>query len=185
MINHPDESVLSTYLDGEVEPGQLAELEAHLQSCRSCTRDLEQLRLLFSSIGGLPEEQLTRDLAPAILRALSPLPGWVPSLVIGELLAALGIAAAMVLGLGTSEIVVGLSAASGRIATRLGAAGSQVSSGWERALEWLGSLRTWSGFELPDLAPAGMWATIAVAALLLWFVGNGLVLGRVRMKVPR
>ena len=126
MINHPDESVLSTYLDGEAEPDQLAELEAHLQSCRSCTRDLERLRQLFSAIQRLPEEALTRDLAPAVLRALSPLPRWVPSLAIGELLVALGIAAAMVLGLGTREIVVGLSAVSGRVVTQFGAAGSQV-----------------------------------------------------------
>ena len=185
MSNHPEESLLYTYLDGELEPGQRAELEAHLQSCRSCTKDLERLRRLFSSIEGLPEAGLTRDLAPAILKALSPLPRWVPSLAIGELLGALGILAAMVLGLGTSGILVGLSAASGRIVTQLEAASSQVSIGWDRALEWLGSLRSWSGIELPDLASAGMWATIAIAALLLWFVGNGLVLGRVRPKVSR
>ena len=185
MSNHPEESVLHTYLDGALEPGQRAELEAHLQLCRSCTRDLEQLQLLFASIEGLPEEGLTRDLAPLVLKALSPLPGWVRSLAIGELMGALGILAAMVLGLGTSEILVGLSAASGRIVTQLELASSQVSIGWDRALGWLGSLRSWTGIELPDLASAGMWAAIAIAALLLWFVGNGLVLGKVRPRVSR
>ena len=185
MNSHPEESVLHTYLDRALEPGPRAELEAHLGSCRSCTRDLERLRQLFSAIEGLPEERLARDLAPAILKALSPLPRWVPSLAIGEVLGALGIVGAMVLGLGTSEVLVGLSAASGRILTELEATSSQVSLGWDGALEWLGSLNSLSGIQLPELASAGMWATIAIGALILWFIGNGLVLGRVRPKVSR
>jgi len=185
VSNHPEESLLYTYLDGELKPGPRAGLEAHLQSCRSCTRDLERLRRLFSAIEGLPEEGLTRDLTPAVLKALSHLPRWVPSLAIGEVLGALGIVGAMLLGLGTRDILIGLSAASGRIVTQLEATSSQVSLGWEGALEWLGSLNSLSGIQLPELASAGIWATIAIGALILWFIGNGLVLGRVRPKVSR
>jgi len=182
---HPEGSLLHSYLDGALEPGPRIELEAHLRSCRSCTRDLERLRRLFSAIEGLPEQGLTRDLAPAILKALSPLPGWLPSLAIGEMLGALGILGAMLLGLGTSGILVGLSAASGRIVAQLEATSRQVSLNWEGALAWLGSLNSLSGIQLPQLAPAGMWATIAIGALILWFIGNGLVLGRMRPKVSR
>ncbi len=182
MGNHPNDSLLHAYLDEELEPGQRAELEAHLQSCRACTRDLERLRQLFTSIEGLPDRGLTRDLTPAILSALSPLPPWVPSLAIGELLGALGIVAALILGLGTSGILVGLSAAFGRIVTQLEAAGSQLALGWQAALTWLRSSSSLSTLQLPEMASAGIWATIAIAAVVLWFVGNGLVLGRVRRR---
>jgi len=185
VSNHPEESVLFTYLDGALEPGQRAELEAHLRSCHLCTSDLERVQQLFFAIERLPEEGLTRDLAPAILSALSPLPRWLSSLAIGEMLGALGILGAMLLGLGTSGILVGLSAASGRIVAQLEATSRQVSLNWEGALAWLGSLNSLSGIQLPELASAGMWATIAIGALILWFIGNGLVLGRMRPKVSR
>ena len=182
MSNHPNESLLHAYLDEELERGERIELETHLKSCSECTADLERVRRLFLAIEAIPDERLDRDLGPDVLQALSRLPGWVPSLAIGELLGALGIGAALVIGLGTSGILVGLSAASGRVVAQLEAAGSQLSLGWQAALEWVGSSSSLSALQLPELASAGIWATIAIAAVVLWFVGNGLVLGRVRRR---
>lgn len=185
MTDHPDDSILHAYLDGALGPGERVDLEAHLNSCPACTEDLALVRRLFLAIGGMSEQSLGRDLAPAVLQALSPLPRWVPSLAIGELLGALGIAAALILGLGTSGILVGLSASSGQITAQLEAASRQLSAGWARALEQSQSFWSLSEIRLPDLAPAGIWAAIAIAALILWFVGNGLVLGKVRRTVWR
>jgi len=185
VTDHPDDRVLHAYLDGALAPGERVDTEAHLNSCPACTEDLARARRLFLTIGGMSEQSLGRDLAPAVLQALSPLPRWVPSLAIGELLGALGIAAGLILGLGTGGILVGLSASSGQLATQLEAASRQLTSGWAVALERSRSIVSLSEIRLPDLAPAGIWATIAIAALILWFVGNGLVLGKVRRTVWR
>jgi anti-sigma factor RsiW len=185
VTDHPDDSILHAYLDGALAPGERAGLEAHLNFCPACTEDLARARGLFHAIGGMSEESLGRDLAPAVLQALSPLPRWVPSLAIGELLGALGIGATLILGLGTSGILVGLSASSGRIAIQLEVASRQLASGWARALEQSRSFLSLSEIRLPELGSAGIWATIAIVALILWFVGNGLVLGQVRRKVWR
>ncbi len=185
MTDHLDDSLLHAYLDSALAPGERVGLEAHLNSCPACTEDLARARRLFLAIGGMSEESLGRDLTPAVLQALSPLPRWVPSLAIGELLGALGIGAALILGLGTSGILVGLSASSGQITALLEAASRQLTSGWAEALEQSQSFWSLSETRLPDLAPAGIWAAIAIAALILWFVGNGLVLGKVRRTVWR
>ena len=185
MTDHLDDSILHAYLDSALAPGERVNLEAHLNSCPACTEDLARARRLFLAIGGMSEESLGRDLTPAVLQALSRLPRWVPSLAIGELLGALGIGAALILGLGTSGILVGLSASSGQIATQLEAASRQLNSGWAGVLEQSRSFLSLSEIRLPDLGSAGIWATIAIAALILWFVGNGLVLGQVRRKVWR
>jgi len=185
VTDHLDDSLLHAYLDGALAPDERVGLEEHLNSCPACTEDLARARRLFLAIGGMSEESLGRDLTPAVLQALSRLPRWVPSLAIGELLGALGIGAALILGLGTSEIVDGLSASSERIATQLEVASRQLTSGWAEALERSRSFWSLSEIRLPDLGSAGIWATIAIAALILWFVGNGLVLGQVRRKVWR
>ena len=68
---HADEDVLNEYLDGELSPSGCSSLEAHLARCPDCTRRLDALRELFANVQGLPEEALSRDLAPGVLRGLS------------------------------------------------------------------------------------------------------------------
>ncbi len=61
---------LSPYLDGELEGTEAGALEAHLQGCAACRRELEQLRALVPAARGLPERPPEADLWPAIERAL-------------------------------------------------------------------------------------------------------------------
>ena len=44
---------LSEYLDGEIEPGERAAVEAHLRGCRECARVLEELRQVVDRAQGL------------------------------------------------------------------------------------------------------------------------------------
>ena len=54
--------LISGYLDNELEPGVRAELEAHLEECPKCQRELDTLRRIFwgtsaaFAAGDLPQE---------------------------------------------------------------------------------------------------------------------------------
>lgn len=64
---HPSEELLNEYLDGALEAGPRAELEAHLAGCSECAACLDELREVFVALQNLPELSLGRDLAPGIL----------------------------------------------------------------------------------------------------------------------
>jgi anti-sigma factor RsiW len=181
--SHLDESLLHGYLDGELEDPARAGVEAHLAVCAACASDLERLRRVFAAIVGAPEVQLGRDLAPAVLRALPSVPRWVPSLAIGQLVGALGIGVAMLLGLGTGRILSGLDTAVGRLVGQLEAAADRLDQSWQLVLQLSSALAAGPDVTLADLATSGVWVGIAAAAILLGFIGNGLMLGGVRRRV--
>jgi len=51
---HPDEELLSAYLDGVLDPAETEAVRAHLATCRSCAADLEQLQLVREVVRTLP-----------------------------------------------------------------------------------------------------------------------------------
>lgn len=64
--DHPSETDLSAYLDGEVTSRRARELAAHLDGCASCPRLLDELRAAKSLAGVLPR------LAPSHSFVLGP-----------------------------------------------------------------------------------------------------------------
>ena len=54
---------LSAYLDGELEPGEAAALEKHLEGCAACRGELDSLRATVSLVRSLPRAE-----APAALK---------------------------------------------------------------------------------------------------------------------
>lgn len=72
MTNQHDTARLSDYLDGELQPTERAELEAHLAECRACADTLEELRAVVTEAGRLPELDPERDLWPGIEARLAP-----------------------------------------------------------------------------------------------------------------
>lgn len=59
------EDLLSAYVDGELDAGDVAALESHVTTCASCTARLADYR----SIGDSLRRQAPREAAPAALRA--------------------------------------------------------------------------------------------------------------------
>ena len=62
-----DRNVLSAYIDGELEPGQTAELKRHLESCSSCRAETQAFSTLKTAIAGLPLPVSPSDLTQSLL----------------------------------------------------------------------------------------------------------------------
>ena len=78
--DHPSESVLASFLDGELDVRERGHVEAHLERCSECRR------ALADTIGVLDEAQIDSSAAPALV--LERRRSRVPMLAIGMALAA-------------------------------------------------------------------------------------------------
>jgi anti-sigma factor RsiW len=71
-VMHPTESEIQAYLDSELEPARMIEIESHLHGCPICAAKWRALHTVIASIETLPNQPLQRDLAPAVLAAIRP-----------------------------------------------------------------------------------------------------------------
>jgi hypothetical protein len=70
-VNHSDaQNSIADYLDGELSLEQRARLDAHLDSCADCTREVEELREIPHLLSGLPDEELPPMLAQDVMRRI-------------------------------------------------------------------------------------------------------------------
>jgi hypothetical protein len=87
---------LSTYIDGALDAAAAGRLEAHLDDCESCRRELEQLRSTVSALRDLPEAQVPRSFALSAERAAArPHAAPAAPLAFGMRIAAAGVAVAL------------------------------------------------------------------------------------------
>lgn len=54
---------LSAYIDGELDAGEAASVEAHVAACPACSRDLAELRAVAAALQGLPSAEPPRSFA--------------------------------------------------------------------------------------------------------------------------
>ncbi len=165
-MNHLTESQLNEYLDGELDARSLAAVEAHLVACDECRRASAGLQGLASTLEALQDEPLRRDLTPSVL---AKIPQQHSRLAWKLALAAqAGIAIGMVIIL-LSNILA-----------------------WFQPQEWLAVLFSqltrlelpisYSPFTIPKFPAFNFQASstniifLAVSALVLWGVGNAILL---------
>jgi hypothetical protein len=163
-MKHLTEAQLNEYLDGELGTRAQQAAEAHLAGCTACRKALADLATVATALACLPEEALERDLAAPVLDRLPrPRPGIGWKLLLS---AQAGFALGLVL-----------------------LVGANLRSLLE--IPFLGAFLTLSlpvielpAFQVPTLAfPAfetqpstAQLAFLAAAALLLWGVGNAILL---------
>ncbi len=88
---------LSVYIDGELDAAAAARLEVHLEECRRCRRELDELRATVAVLRELPEAEAPRSFVLTPGRAAAPrrvAPAPAP-LAFGVRIAAAGVAAAL------------------------------------------------------------------------------------------
>jgi hypothetical protein len=59
MKDHPEFEQLSAYLDGELDAGEQARLDAHVPGCAECTATLDALRATLADLEALPEAEMS------------------------------------------------------------------------------------------------------------------------------
>lgn len=185
MIHLTDE-LLNEYLDEAFPADRLSQVEAHLTGCAECTARLDSLRSLFATLDALPAVLLARDLSAGVLARLpQPEPVLQPALnwvVIAQTIAAvvlLTLAAPVVTANVLPADLTGLSQPLIQFGTDM-LAGLQ--SQW---LSLLSTLAQWSSWPLAGArnlttpltgTPAAWIGAIAAALVVLWIMGNGMLL---------
>jgi hypothetical protein len=69
-MNHLTETQLNEYLDSELDAPTRAAADSHLSACNTCRQALAELEMVALLLANLPDEPLTRDLAPSVLATL-------------------------------------------------------------------------------------------------------------------
>ena len=181
MGEHRNTEAFQAYLDSELSDVERGELEAHVAACPSCESELDQLRSLFQSIESLPNEPLATDLIPGVMEALRPRSSWLPSIAVGELVAAAALTLALVLWLGGGELQARLDGASGRLIGQFESVAVELSNTANDLLSQVPESPQLNLIQVGDVvgtlfgSPALLWTVAAVASVLL-LLGNGLVL---------
>jgi hypothetical protein len=181
MSEHPNNETFQGYLDDELAQSERREVEAHLRVCFTCEAELTQLRSLFHSIESLPPEPLATDLVPGVVAAIQPRGSWLPSMAVGELLAATALTLVLVLWLGGGELQARLDSAAERLIGQLENATVEVSTTVSDLLSQVPESPQLDFIQLEDVigtllgSPSLLWAVGAIAFALL-LLGNGLVL---------
>jgi anti-sigma factor RsiW len=191
-IPHPSEIEWSEYLDRETPAERTRQLEAHLQACPACRRQLEALQGVFSALEDVQPVALERDLAEAVLsklagsRRATPVPSWRG----WRLALAVQAAAAVAL------LVVSLPAWQPWLERALSIDLTwqiHLAATWETLVQqtvllqqgWLEFADSWEqivgSLTIPDEAALSTLALeiLFAAAGAAWLVGNGLLLRRV------
>ena len=181
MSEHPSNETFQAYLDSELTQSELGVVEAHLRVCPTCEAELTQLRSLFHSIESLPSEPLATDLAPGVMAAIQSRARWLPSIAVGELVAAAALTLALVLWLGGGELQARLNGAVQRLIGQLEIATIDISTSASELLSQVPESPELDFVQLGDLigtvfgSPSLLWAVGAIAFAFL-LLGNGLVL---------
>jgi anti-sigma factor RsiW len=157
---HLGEEVLDLYLDGGLTPEESAAVEAHLSGCARCRGTLAEVRELYAAFAAVPVEPLPIDLAPRVLRRVTPVVRpqlrWLVAAILG--------AQALV------ALVLALWLAPPLIREYLPApvwAGVE----WSAVGEWLP----------PGVAPLAVlaplqWALVVAGMAVIWLIGNRMIL---------
>lgn len=99
-MTHKESLALSAYLDGELDAGERALVDAHLSACPACAQELGELRFAKARLAAAPRRVMPPDLIAAIEARVESRWGWLRDLVEPAVLVPAGALAAAVLVVG-------------------------------------------------------------------------------------
>ncbi|MFZ5908520.1 MAG: anti-sigma factor family protein [Chloroflexota bacterium] len=167
-MQHINEELLNEYLDDLLDAPARAAADEHLAACASCRRALADLETVTSLLASLPDEPLTRDLTPSVLAGLPQ-----PRLALGWKLV---FAVEAGIGLGMGMLVLANLKFPLQPQAWLAHAFTTLSHLKipSLAAPLLANHYSFPAIEIPA-APANL-VFLALSALLLWGVGNAVLL---------
>lgn len=179
-MNHIDDSTLNEYLDGRLGDLERGQVTGHIAGCAPCQARLEALSGVFQSLDTLTEVQLERDLSAQIVSRIAAesrpwqAPRWLRVALLAQIVTA---GALLATQLSAAQALAGGAGAALSEALATVTASLALNQFQRPLLEWaanLGSLLRASG---PGIAlSTAQWLPIIALVLLLWLVGNGLLL---------
>jgi anti-sigma factor RsiW len=84
MSTHPREA-LTAYHDGELPPEEARQVEAHLEACTECLRELSHIRTLGGAMRDMRSEPPSRSVWDGVHRRITRPVGWL-LVIVGALL---------------------------------------------------------------------------------------------------
>lgn len=66
MSTHRVQQQLSAYIDGELAPDEMVEVRRHLTDCQECQEELDELRLVKTTLARLKQPELPADFAAGV-----------------------------------------------------------------------------------------------------------------------
>ena len=178
-MSHLTDDTLNEYLDDALDGVARQAVAAHLASCPTCHQTVAEMQNLFATLAQLPELPLSADLTGRVLAELprnSPSARW-PWAVTTVLATAVQVVVVLVMaGVLWPMLYAGL--------VRLSAAVSAAQPTWLNVWgvwEWWGAWGTavYQQTQTLSLAlnlPTAQWGILLAGALLLWLIGNRLLL---------
>jgi hypothetical protein len=184
-VIHPGEDSLNEYLDGYLADDQKIELENHLETCAQCASRLAELREVFQNLESLPNYSLDRDLSVEVVSAIQPRinlsPGWKWGAFVQFVLAFIVILLAVPVLLETWK--PNLTGMQYSLIQMFSERWIALLAQWstlsvEFQLVWSNLVTEWNPPSILETSQVVIWP-IFLSAILLFIVGNGLVLRRI------
>lgn len=169
---HIDEFVLNEYADEALPTAEAEAVAWHLAVCPACQARLAALQTLFATLENVAEVPITADLSQKILAEIEPQSWWWARWVIAAQVIT-AVLLAMLLWPATETWFT----PSASLADEVTAWWAQLSLYWDEV--WVGATAVWEQGQTatPSLnLPTEQWLWLMGLALLVWLVGNGLLL---------
>lgn len=183
---HLTDDLLNEYLDAALAAEERARAEQHLALCPECAARLDAMRTLFSTLEALPAIPLTRDVVGEVLARLAP-PAPILRPAFNWVFALQGLVALVLLALAAPFVVGNLAPAE---LTALSLPVTQFTMDLLAGLQaqWQSLISTFTLVGAQSLvgaraltaplteAPIMLLGAVAAGLVLLWLLGNGVLL---------
>ncbi len=170
---HLDEFVLNEYADGVLMASEIQAVERHLADCPDCQTRLAELQNLFAALEMVEEVPLTADLSQKVLMEIQPRSSRWSRWVIGA-----QAVMAVILSISLWPTAEAWLATAPDLGEQTANWWSQTALSWANIVAWA-TAAVWQQAETTTYSlnlPAEQWLWLIGLALLLWLVGNGLLL---------
>jgi anti-sigma factor RsiW len=183
--DHLDTYQLNEYLDGCLDPGGLVEIEKHLEACPTCRQRAADLRSIILDLEALPDIPLERDLSQEVLAAIQSTDNFWGQLKWGVAVQAIVALVIMALALpsiskiwqpGWDDLQLALNSQFSEVREILAVDWTLQISIWQ--MNWSQWSSAWQRASFLETTQIVIWP-IFLVAIVLFVVGNGLILHKV------
>lgn len=179
-IVHLDDDTLNEYLDNNLEPSSRTAVDQHLEGCADCRRRADDLRLVFQALDSIQDIAISSDVSSEVMaqiqkpEAASRIPLWLAVLITFQVLVILLMAIVLWPSAGNWLIQAGQNVPEALNELPV----ENILNQPTELIETLtGTITQAAGsIESPLFLSAGQWVLVITLTLIIWLVGNSMLL---------